>query len=208
MKMKRPHQTSEGTGKRVVTADEAQLWQFATRSLDPVRAKPRVGRGRAGAGAGGLSAQASVEHPVPARRGAPPKARPPEAIRTEAAKPRGVPPLVQFDRRKARQIAAGKVVVDALIDLHGLDQREAHSRLLGFLVAAYARGEKCVLVITGKGREPLDGELGSERRGVLRRAVPRWLEEPQFRAMVSSFTQAGVRHGGAGALYLQLRRGR
>src|SRR5262249_11919821 len=149
-------------------------------------------------------AQAPVGQP-PARRGEPPKARPPEAIRTEAPKPRGAPPLAQFDRRKARQIAAGKVEVDALLDLHGLDQREAHSRLLGFLVGAHARGERCVLLITGKGREPLSGELGSER-GVLRRAVPRWLEEPQFRAMVSSFTRAGVRHGGAGALYLQLRR--
>jgi DNA-nicking Smr family endonuclease len=208
MKTKRPGQTSEGTGKRVVTADEAELWQFATRSLDPVKTKPRVGRGREGAGSSARAAQQAVGHPAPARRGEPPMARPPGAVRTEAPKPRGAPPLAQFDRRKARQIAAGKVEVDALIDLHGLDQREAHSRLLGFLVGAHARGEKCVLVITGKGREPLDGELGSERRGVLRRAVPRWLEEPQFRAMVSSFTPAGVRHGGAGALYLRMRRGR
>jgi DNA-nicking Smr family endonuclease len=43
---------------------------------------------------------------------------------------------------------------------------------------------------------------------VLRRNLPQWLEEPQFREMVSSFTQAGARHGGAGALYVQLRRGR
>jgi DNA-nicking Smr family endonuclease len=42
---------------------------------------------------------------------------------------------------------------------------------------------------------------------VLRRNVPGWLEEPDLRAIVLSYTQAGIRHGGAGALYVQLRKG-
>jgi DNA-nicking Smr family endonuclease len=69
-----------------------------------------------------------------------------------------------------------------------------------------------VLVITGKGgEEPADrlGELAGERqRGVLRRNVPSWLREPDLRTIVLSFTQAGTRYGGAGALYVQLRKGR
>jgi DNA-nicking Smr family endonuclease len=36
--------------------------------------------------------------------------------------------------------------------------------------------------------------------------VPRWLEEPDLRAVVLSYTQAGPRHGGAGALYVRLRK--
>jgi DNA-nicking Smr family endonuclease len=121
-------------------------------------------------------------------------------------------PLADFERRKARQIASGKVEVEARVDLHGLRQPDAHARLRGFLVEANARGLKTVLVITGKGgEEPADrlGELAGERqRGVLRRNVPHWLGEPELRAIVLSFTQAGVRHGGAGALYVQLRKGR
>ena len=121
-------------------------------------------------------------------------------------------PLADFERRKARQIASGKIEVDARIDLHGLRQRDAHTQLRSFLVEAHARGLKTVLVITGKGGdEPADrfDDLAGERqRGVLRRNVPHWLEEPELRAIVLSFTQAGARHGGAGALYVQLRKGR
>ena len=56
--------------------------------------------------------------------------------------------------------------------------------------------------------KPADGLgdlLGERQRGVLRRSVPHWLEEPDLRAVVLGYTQAAVRHGGAGALYVQLR---
>jgi DNA-nicking Smr family endonuclease len=69
-----------------------------------------------------------------------------------------------------------------------------------------------VLVITGKGgEEPADAYAtltGERQRGVIRRNVPHWLEEPDLRAVVSSYTQASPRHGGAGALYVQLRKAR
>jgi DNA-nicking Smr family endonuclease len=41
---------------------------------------------------------------------------------------------------------------------------------------------------------------------VLKRNVPRWLAEPELAAIVVGYTEAAVRHGGAGALYVQLRR--
>jgi DNA-nicking Smr family endonuclease len=43
---------------------------------------------------------------------------------------------------------------------------------------------------------------------VLRRSVPQWLEDPEFRAIVLGYSAAGVRHGGEGALYIRLRRAR
>src|SRR5262249_20886571 len=45
--MTRSTHKSDRSGKRLVTADEAQLWQHATRSLDPIKAKPRVSRAAA-----------------------------------------------------------------------------------------------------------------------------------------------------------------
>ena len=197
-------------GRRTITADEAELWEHATRSLVRVKAKPRV---------------VAVELPSePTPRGAPPPSRvsaTPAARNEPAPKPRAPAvskgakassvPLADFERRKARQIASGKIEVEARIDLHGMRQRDAHTRLRGFLLDAYGRGLRTVLVITGKGgEEPADrfGDLAGERqRGVLRRNVPHWLGEPELRAIVLSFTQAGVRHGGAGALYVQLRKG-
>ena len=50
--------------------------------------------------------------------------------------------------------------------------------------------------------------LGESQRGVIRRGVPHWLEEPDLRAVVLSYTEASPRHGGTGALYVQLRKAR
>jgi DNA-nicking Smr family endonuclease len=202
-----------GGGRRSVTADEAELWERATRSLDPIKAKPRV------ASADRLSEPPARAAPSPSRPSAKPARAEPAPV--SALKPRAPAvaksakaspvPLADFERRKARKIASGKIEVGARIDLHGLRQRDAHERLRAFLVDAHANGLKTVLVITGKGgEEPADrlGDLAGERqRGVLRRNVPHWLGEPELRAIVLSFTQAGVRHGGAGALYVQLRKG-
>ena len=49
---------------------------------------------------------------------------------------------------------------------------------------------------------------GYREPGVLRRQVPMWLREPELAAIVVGFTTAHVRHGGEGALYVQLRRAR
>lgn len=199
-----------GRGGRTVSEDEARLWQHATRSLAPVKAKPRIAAGSA-AVAEGASPPRAVEPPAP-----PAEVRKAQAAKSKPAAPAkakpGPPaPLADFDRRKARQIASGKIEVDARIDLHGLTQRDAHAALRGFLFAAHAKGHKTVLVITGKGGtgEPADGLgalLGERQRGVIKRNVPHWLEEPDLRAIVLSHTQAGVRHGGTGALYVRLRK--
>jgi DNA-nicking Smr family endonuclease len=62
-----------------------------------------------------------------------------------------------------------------------------------------------VLVITGKGAR--GGDAQSER-GVLKRMVPLWLRLPEFRAFVIGFESAAIGHGGEGALYVTLRKGR
>jgi DNA-nicking Smr family endonuclease len=114
------------------------------------------------------------------------------------------PPVASFDRREARRLGAGRLSVDARIDLHGMRQREAYGSLKAFLARAQGQGHKHVLVITGKGGKR--DQDGSFERGVLNREVPRWLSEPDFRAWVVSFTSASKRHGGEGALYVRLRR--
>jgi DNA-nicking Smr family endonuclease len=87
----------------------------------------------------------------------------------------------------------GRLEPDSRIDLHGLTQDGAYRALVGFLSRAQAGGEKLVLVITGKG-------------GVLRKALPLWLGERDMRALVAGANEAHVKHGGAGAFYVLLRR--
>ena len=200
-----------GSGDRRVSTDEARLWEHATRSLDPVKAKPRVGAMPAPSEPAAAPAQGGER--AATRRKAAATAREPSVAAVPKAKPpRSPPPLADFDRRKARQIASGRIEVDARIDLHGLRQRDARASLRAFLLTAHAKGHKTVLVITGRGgEEPADGYgslIGERQRGVIRRSVPHWLEEPDLRAVVLSYTQAAPRHGGAGALYIRLRKAR
>ncbi|MEC9368442.1 MAG: Smr/MutS family protein [Pseudomonadota bacterium] len=122
-------------------------------------------------------------------------------------KPPAPPPLNRFDAREQRRLATGRSDIDARIDLHGMRQREAHSALRAFLLRSQQRGHRTVLVITGKGAPRGTQDLApGEGRGVLRRAVPLWLEEPELRQVVVSHTAAHIRHGGDGALYVRLRK--
>src|SRR5205807_7223823 len=111
------------------------------------------------------------------------------------------PPLAPLGRRERAQLSRGRKEIDARLDLHGMTQTRAHRALAGFLQRAHHDGLTFVLVITGKGRS------GGES-GVLRRQVPEWLSLPEFRAFVVGFEEAGVGHGGEGALYVRIRRAR
>ncbi|MCB1520136.1 MAG: Smr/MutS family protein [Hyphomicrobiaceae bacterium] len=123
------------------------------------------------------------------------------------------PPLADFDRNAVRRIRSGRISIEARLDLHGMRQGEAYRELRSFLAGCHARGLRWVLVITGKGG-PLRDRSGRDdayadqygtERGVLKRNVPRWLAEPELRAIVVSYTSAALQHGGEGALYIQLR---
>jgi DNA-nicking Smr family endonuclease len=115
------------------------------------------------------------------------------------------PPLAPLERRLKRDLSRGRAAVDSAIDLHGMNQAQAHQALRGFLVHMQARGAKLVIVVTGKGGKQAS-PVWADEPGVLRRLVPQWLREADMRAVVVGFEEAGRAHGGAGALYVRLRR--
>jgi DNA-nicking Smr family endonuclease len=109
------------------------------------------------------------------------------------------PHQFRLDEPTHRKLSKGRLEVSARIDLHGLTQGDAHGLLHSFLHRAHATGLRHVLVITGKG-----SSFGSD--GILRRAVPHWFATPAFRTLVSAYDFAHPSHGGAGAIYVRLRR--
>jgi DNA-nicking Smr family endonuclease len=119
-----------------------------------------------------------------------------------------------LDKRSALRLQSGKTEIDGRIDLHGMTQAEARPALTGFVTRGHLQGRRCLLVITGKGRRqnvPNDGPWNGDSAGepgVLRRIVPRWLEEAPLAACVLAYTPAQQRHGGSGALYVLLKRRR
>jgi DNA-nicking Smr family endonuclease len=110
-----------------------------------------------------------------------------------------------LDQKLKRKIARGRLDIDATLDLHGMRQPEARSALIHFVSRAYERGNRNILVITGKGVKRT-GFAEFEQRGVLRHLVPGWLKEPALFHMVSGVDQAAQQHGGDGALYVRLKK--
>ncbi|MEM9010127.1 MAG: Smr/MutS family protein [Pseudomonadota bacterium] len=123
-----------------------------------------------------------------------------------APSPSGPGPIGGIDRRLADKLRRGRLDPDARIDLHGMTAARAHAALTRFLLTAHQRADRLILVITGKGRAEASAGLIPGEGGVLRRAVPHWLEEPPLRPIVLHIMPAHARHGGNGALYVYLRR--
>ncbi len=113
-------------------------------------------------------------------------------------------------KHEARAIKRGSLPIEGRIDLHGMTQVAAQSVLTEFIQDSAGRGLRCVLVITGKGahKKDTDEDLFTLRRpGVLRDATPAWLSAPNLARHVIGYQPALPRDGGAGALYVLLRRG-
>ena len=113
---------------------------------------------------------------------------------------------LRMDRKAYTRMTRGKSSPEARLDLHGMTVDAAHSALRAFLIRSHGEGKRLVLVITGKGRSIEHEALGDPSRGILRRQVPHWLEQPPLRQIVLQTTPAHQRHGGSGALYIYLRR--
>lgn len=168
---------------RHLSATDRALWEEIKKSIKPLRGrKTKI-----------PAVESEEERPAPK-----PKSRRTAAAPPTPVIPKGPPPLANLDHRTRQRIARGRVEIDARLDLHGLTLERARARLASFLAGAQARGHALVLVITGKGRA--SGE------GALRREVPHWLALPEFRALVIGFEEAAPSHGGAGALYVRIRR--
>ena len=123
-----------------------------------------------------------------------------------APKPKsGIKPLVPLERRMRQRVARGQSTVGGVLDLHGLRQDEAHRALLDFIRRKAHEGASVVIVITGKGGAGGSSPSGGER-GILKRLAPHWLADPGQRRYVLGYEDAAQHHGGAGALYVRLRR--
>lgn len=121
--------------------------------------------------------------------------------RQEKATAQSESSLFNLDRRTAERLRRGQIPIEQELDLHGLTQEESLGALENFLSGALSKGQRCVLVITGKG-------TAREGGGVLRTMIPGWLAEGRYREWILAVETAQPRHGGEGALYVLLRRDR
>lgn len=126
-------------------------------------------------------------------------------------------PDARIDRKTRRQITTGRQDVDRSVDLHGMTQDQAFRVLKSTVEGAVRRGDKTLLVVTGKGGKrfsQLEATPAAYRTrndfeqhgGVLKRMVPLWLNGTELKPFIQSYGPAAQEHGGEGALYVLLRR--
>jgi DNA-nicking Smr family endonuclease len=163
--------------------DEKALFRAAMADVTRVRpAPPPVPR--------------AAPRPAPAR----PKPVAPQVTPPPARRPDLTPGSAgDTDGHTVRKLVRGQIRPEAALDLHGHTLARAHASLHRFIVSAQGRGVRCAIVITGRGAR--DGPT-------LRAEVPRWLNEPALRKLIVGFSEAQPQDGGAGALYVLLRRAR
>ncbi len=171
--------------------NDANLWQHVTEQVVPLQGRETLHVD--------LPEPASEQKPKPTRRKGIPqpvkrKSTPnPPPERTHTQQP-------GMDKRNQQRLRQGKLKIDGRTDLHGMTQVQAHRALGKFIETSWNADKRLVLIITGKGLRP-DGATG-----VLRSAVPRWLNESPNQEKILGFSYAAPKDGGEGALYVRLKK--
>ena len=164
---------------RRLSAEERTLWRKVVESVRPLH-----------------EAADAQEEPAPTA----PMPRPTRAASGAARK---AAPGTTLDGTWDRRLSRGLARPDRTLDLHGHSLATAYGLLDHRLEQAIATGDRLLLLITGK---PRSG--GTERRGAIRAAVGDWLAASRHAADIAAVRNAHPRHGGAGALYIVLRKRR
>ncbi len=178
---------------RRLSDEEIEIWLQVARTVAPRR--------------GAVTPSPAPPPEPPTSRPAPVPPQPRRPTAASYSPPMSAPrptPLAAFERRYKKRVEGGRIGIDATLDLHGMTQAEAHGALIHFLLRAHGNDARLVLIVTGKGRP--DRTRDGVEAGVLRRALPHWLRDRILKGVVLGFEEAGRGHGGAGALYVRLRR--
>lgn len=183
--------------KEPLSPQDHAVWNAVTKDVTPLDARP--------------------ETPPP------PKASIPRIIRNDSLSHdwflgSAPEPTAKLDRKTHRNIAKGRQEFDRSVDLHGMTQDHALSTLKRVIEGCILRGDKTILVVTGKGGARFSQTAAAtpvayrtrndfdNHSGVLKRMVPMWLASADLKPFVHSYAPAAQEHGGAGALYVILRR--
>jgi DNA-nicking Smr family endonuclease len=110
--------------------------------------------------------------------------------------------VIGLDPITIGKLQAGRFSPEGSLDLHGMNALQAYQCLIGFMRNAYLRTWRTVLLVPGRGLNSPNG------LSVLREKVQTWLTQEPLRRVVLAFCTAQAADGGAGALYVLLRKQR
>lgn len=110
--------------------------------------------------------------------------------------------VVGFDPRLLKRLRRGEFAYQSMIDLHGMSAAEARVEVERFVMHAVGAGQRVVLIVHGRGRNSKDNVP------ILKERLKSWLARGRIGRATLAFTSARPADGGAGALYVLLRRRR
>ena len=186
---------------RGLSPEEAALWRKVADTVTPLHPVHR---------AAPVAATPLIESapPPPPRKV---RGRVPPPLPVVPPKPMPSPRALTshgLDSSWDRKLTRGSIAPDVTIDLHGMTLDMAHARLNGGITQALAMGARVILLIAGKHRPHDDHAARGERRGAIRAKLLDWLAAGPHAANIAAVRPAQPRHGGAGAVYIVLRKGR
>ena len=192
--------------RRTLRPEEEELWQIVARTAKPMH--PAVLRRKTDAAPPTqVTVKPAAAHLPVFRLGEKARATQSHNLAPTLSQSLSEAPILMDAKAHAR-MTRGKLQPEARIDLHGMTLAEAHPELIRFILNTHAAGCRLVLVITGKGKEKPDHGPIPQRMGVLRHQVPLWLRLLPLGPCVLQVSEAHLKHGGAGAFYIYLRRAR
>lgn len=175
---------------RSLSPEEEELWAKVASTIRPLSRDPLAPPGK-----------------QPPRRAAPP-APPRERIAATAPRPSAAPlaqaGLADLDSHWDRRLRSGSVEPDRVVDLHDHTLDRAWEAIDRGLERAIQSGERVILLITGRSRPGVN----PPERGKIRASVNDWLAVSRHARDIAAVRGAHRRHGGAGSLYIILRRPR
>jgi len=174
---------------RRLAPDEKALWRKVIASVRPL--DPRQDE------------ESMTAEPDPVPQPVPAAARKPPAAAKASPAPAKAKPGTTLDGTWDRRLSRGIVQPDVTVDLHGHNLGTAYTLLDARLDQAIAMGARVLLLVTGKA--PREDER-PVKRGAIRAAVGDWLAASRHARNIAAVRGAHPRHGGAGALYIVLRR--
>ncbi|SPF79436.1 Smr/MutS family protein [Pseudoprimorskyibacter insulae] len=195
--------------RRRLRKEDLELWELVAKSTDRLQRRSPLAKRDPDEMPTQFEAPAADPAPLPRFRvGQVAKPKPESTAMPQTVSQQLATSGVHMDKKAFGRMRRGKLVPEARIDLHGMTLDQAHPVLNRFILTSHMRGFRLVLVITGKGQRDDPHDPMPLRRGVLKRQVPQWLRLSPLTHVVLQVTEAHIKHGGAGAYYVYLRRGR
>ena len=125
-------------------------------------------------------------------------------VKKKIRKKQFLDPLAIADEKRinpgiAKKIRKGEYIIDAVLDLHGKTLDDAFNLFISFINKNYNLGNRCLLVITGKGNP-------SKNTGVIKKNFPVWVSSEFINDKILYVNTASLKDGGDGAFYILLRK--